>query len=281
MQIIIPFEPHHNDDPTNFMLPSLDRGEAISSMVVSEDNLALGTSQCRVLQYKMAGYNAETQQVNSHGIGSSFNQFSPSSPTLSSVSGISTSASSTKPTSKMQLSPPDFVPPLPPLSLDPTILQSDNRNVRNGMDDRIKSIFTAYTLVGEPTLSSLAPSNIASFGPLAEHALLPPSRRKISSQLIAKADDASAGDYLMTIPTKSLDLDILANHNSHKARLYRKPSREKAEQDPLPNPNKTIYSRKLAALCYEEGLNKRHLSSDDKSRDDRGSGTVSIGLHLL
>lgn len=276
MQIIIPFEPHHNDDPANFILPSLDRGEAISSMVVSEDNLALGTSQCRVLQYRMAGYTGEKQQSDAHGVVNSYNQFVPSSPTLSPVSA---SASSTKKKSKIQLSLPDFVPPLPPLSLDPTILQSDNRNARSGMDDRMKSIFTAYTLVGEPTLSSLAPSNFASFGPLVENVLLAPSRRKISSQLVAKADNKSAGDYLMTIPTKSLKLDILANHKSHKARLYRKPSREKAEQDPLRNPNKTIYSKKIAALCYEEGLNKRHLSPDDKSRSGKGSGTVSIDRH--
>ena len=277
MQIIVPFEPSHNDDPANFMLPSLDRGESICSMVVSEDKLALGTSQCRVLQYKMEGYSSKAQE-GAYGAGGSFKEFVPLSPTRSPSSANSTSASPPRPKPKRQLKLPDYAPPLAPLSLDPTLLQSDNPNVRNGMNDRMKSIFTAYTLVGEPTLTPLTPSNAASFGPLTENTLLTPSRRKISSQLSAKAADASEGDYLMTIPTSSLDLDILQNHNSHKARLYQKPPRQ-AGEEPLPNPNKTIYSKEIAALCYEEGLNKSHRSSDDKCRKE--SETVSERYRIV
>lgn len=258
VQIIVPFEPSQNDDPADFMLPSLDRGETICSMVISEDKLALGTSQCRVLQYQMAGYNATA-----HGAAGGFNDFVPPSPTRS--PGSVSSVSSPQPKAKQQLELPDYVPPQPQLSLDPKLLQSDNPGTRNGMNDRMKSVFTAYTLVKEPILTTMTSSNTACFGPLTKNALLTPSRRKISSKLIDNAAKSAEGDYLMTVPTASLKLDVLQDHNSKKAMLYRKPVRPAGEQDALPNPNKAIYSQKLAGLCYEEGLNHTHRSANGKS----------------
>jgi len=263
MQIIVPFDPSQNDNPDNFMVPLLDRGESICSMATSEDNLALGTSQCRVLQYKMF----ETHGgLTSSGRVNGVKEFVPTgrSPVLKSAPPMSSAVR--KP--KQQLEVLEYTPPMPPLSLDPTLLQSANPNVRNGMSDRMKSIFTEYILTREPKLTPINPSNINSFGPLSTDVLLLPSRRKISPLMSANAADASEGDYLKTVPTSSLDIDILQNHNSHKARLFRNPTtRHNGEQEPLPNPNKAIYSKRIASLCYEEGLNKTNPMSHDKSKN--------------
>ena len=265
MQIIVPFEPAQNDSPANFMLPQLDRGESISSMVVSEDNLALGTSQCRIVQYKLAGYTllgsqSTSETGSSTGYAKEFVPSHSASPTRSPISTKSMNKLALRPKQPIEL--PPYVPPMPALSLDPTLLQSDNPNVRNGMNDRIKSIFTAYTLAGEPTLTPLtSTANGSSSGPFTDTALLAPSKKLISPQLTGKAATSSKGDYLMTIPTSSLDLDLLENHSKKKTR-----SKHNKKLEPIPNPNKTIYSQKISAICFQPSQNRGHISSDDRSR---------------
>jgi hypothetical protein len=258
MQIVVPFEPSQNDDPASFMLPQLDRGESISAMVVSEDNLALGTSLCRVLQYNMAGYSRRTRKTS---IGSpSAKEFVPSSGShVGSTSRLPNAATSvmTSETEKQPLDVPPFAPPLPPLSLEPSLLQSENPNVRNGMNDKLKSIFTAYTLLGEPAVSALTLPPNSSFGPISDDVLISPGRRKVSTDLIAKADTTD-GDYLMTIPSKALDIDLMENYSNRKSNR----PRHKLATETLPNPNKTLYSKKLSALCYKEGFVGAHKSSD-------------------
>jgi hypothetical protein len=268
MQIIVPFEPSQNNNPASFMLPQLERGESISAVVASEDNLALGTSQCRVLQYKMAGYTGAAQP---RKLGSpTGKEFVSSARSQGAMGSPRTPETRTSPRPKQALEMPSFVPPLPPLSLEPSVLQSDNPNVRSGMDDRVKSIFTAYTLLGDPKLTPLASGLCSSFGPLTDDVLLTPSRRNVSSQLTAKAE--TSDDFLMTIPSASLNLNLMENHSdkkSSKAHRYKNLRRDEAET--LPNPNKTIYSKKLFALCYKDRLNQSHKSADDQ----KGSVTVS------
>ena len=279
MQIVVPFEPSQNDSPANFMLPQLERGESISAMVVAEDNLALGTSQCRILQYKMAGYDATVHRTSTAPASSTgfSNEFVPTSPTRS--PGSVKSMASAPPRPKKTLEAPAFVPPSPALSLDPTLLQSENPSVRNGVNDRIKSIFTAYTIVGDPMLANLPAGPNTSFGPLTANPLIVPAKRIIAPQLTAKAEK-NDGDYLMTIPTSSLEVDLLENHSTKKSHKHRR-NPKKAEGDTsdlIPNPNKTIFAKKIAALCYEN-LNRGPSSADDaKSR--RGGGTVSESVIL-
>jgi len=262
MQIIVPFEPSQNDNPDNFLLPQLDRGESISAMVVAEDKLALGASQSRVLSYKMA-YSPH-QQPRATGSppagGLSAKEFVPSAARFP---GSTNGRSDAPPRPMQSLQIPPFVAPLPELSLDASILQSDNPNVRNGINDRIKSVFTAYALVGVPKISHITPGANSSFGPLAENVLLTPSRKEISPQLTEKAG-AFEGDFLMTIPTTSLELDILADHSTVAEKKPRKYA--------LPNPNKTIYCKKLLALCYQQDLNRNHqIPGDRSSRNNYGA----------
>ena len=284
MQIIVPFEPSQNDIPINFMLPQLERGESISAMVVSDDDLALGTSQCRILQYKMAGYTTIGPQggpsvpTRSVGYGKEYVPTQVASPTRSPSAMKTTTRLPPRPKEPLEM--PSFVPPLPALSLDPSLLQSDNPNVRNGANDRIKSIFTAYTLIGEPTLTPLTGPNASNFGSLAEKPFLVPSKKMVSPQLTAKALPVTEGDFLMTIPTESLDVDLLENHSTKKYNKGRRNHKKSSEPpETIPNPNKTIYSQKISALCYQQNQKRGHRSTDDRSR--KGNGTVSEEASVL
>jgi hypothetical protein len=270
IQIIVPFEPSQNDVPANFMLPQLNRGEAISAMVVSEDNLALGTSQCRVLQYKMAGFG-----TGSHGRLAPGNTGSYTAKEFIPGEGSHTrSPSSVKnmtPSEKQPLEFPPFVPPSPALSIDASVLKSGNRGARNGINDRVKSIFSAYTLLSEPTLT---PLSTASFGPLMENPMLPPSKRKVDKDFTAKSITSTDGDYLQTIPTSSLKVDLLDDHSPINNGRHNHDSGR--TQKTLPNANKTIYNKKIASLVYQQP--KRHPGGDRSKRSD---GPVSISHYWL
>ena len=172
------------------------------------------------------------------------------------------------PRQKQPIESPSYVPPLPALSLDPSLLQSDNPNIRNGINDRIKSIFTAYTPTGEPTLTPLTGPNASNFGPLTTNPLLLSSKRQISPQLEAKAITSKEGDFLMTIPTSALELDLLESHTTkkhNKPHLNHRKGKEPAE--PIPNPNKTIHAKKIHALCYQQNQKRGHKSG-------KGAGSV-------
>ncbi|CAB9506151.1 PAN2-PAN3 deadenylation complex catalytic subunit PAN2 [Seminavis robusta] len=267
MQIIVPFEPSQNDIPANFMLPQLDRGEAISSMVVSEDNLALGTSQCRVLQYKMAGYDSSTRNMSGTtrtGVYAA-KEFFPAQGRSPRSPGSSKNMAPTLPQPKKPLEFRSFVPPAPALSIDASVLKSGNRGLRNGVNDRVKSVFSAYTLMGEPTLTPLSTGR---FGPLTDHIFMPPAKRSIAPDLAEKSITSSEGDYLMTIPTSSLDVDLFESHNPN-GKWRRKHTNGRAGRnnpEPIPNPNKTIYNKKVAALVYQQP--KRNPKSDAAKAHD-------------
>lgn len=244
------------------MLPQLDRGESISTVVISEDDLALGTSQSRVLQYKMAGYKrGKTQSL---GLNVTANEFVPSSSSSSRVPTVQHG--------KQPLEIPSSVQSLPALSLDPSLLQTDNPNVRNGINDRMKSIFATYTLLKDPTVSVLSPSPNSSFGPLSEDVLITSNRRNVSSKLTAQAD-ADDGDYLMTIPTKALNIKLMDNH-ADKEYIRR---REWPRDETLPNPNKTIYAQKISALCYESGVFQSHKSTGPSPVSSTASLLSALG----
>jgi PAB-dependent poly(A)-specific ribonuclease subunit 2 len=285
LQVVVPFEEEINS-ANSFILPQMDQGEYISAMRVSEENLALGTSQGNVLQYRLAGFEKKA----SSGLKSGGELFVPpgggsgqSSPAAGVGRGGRFNRGSDQVKEKRQLVMPPFQPPVPPLSVDPTLLQTDDPNSRGGigMNEQIKSIFTAYTLCRTPTVSAVGdPSNEAgsSFGSLATNPMVSPARMHVSSNLMSKATPAVA--LLQSLPTSKLELDLLEDHRPQhvKARINKK-------KDPLENPNKLLYTSKLNAIAYESGLNRRMQSTgkrnarsgkagEDGATDD--SGQVDI-----
>jgi hypothetical protein len=113
IQILTPFEPQ-NGKSTSFLLPPLQQGESLSAFSHPEENgdeLALGTSLGRVLRYCLSGSKAK-QKIRT----------------------------------KVQLEIPPYLPALPDLSLDPTLLQGDP-DMRNGTTEEVRSIFGTYTML--------------------------------------------------------------------------------------------------------------------------------------
>ena len=249
LQVLVPFEAQ-NEKSTSFLIPTLDQGESISAMLLSEDNLALGTSSGRVLEYCISGYDTNTKASPTKG-----DVFVPSGSRSISVSSSTRSRFSRK--NKQCLEMPAFLPPSPPVSLDPTLLQSNDANIRNGTSDKMKSLFTSYVLLADPTLTSIgnhAQDARPTFGSLGNMPVVASSRRTVVQNLISGAVSGH-GDFMLSIPTSKLELDLLANHNPVPKRYKGGKSKE-----PIPNPNKLIYCSALSSSCYEDGLNGRKRS---------------------
>jgi hypothetical protein len=88
--------------------------------------------------------------------------------------------------------------------------------------------------------------------------------------LVAKAVDTANGDYLMTVPAKALDIDLMANHTDRKSNS----GKVSTDDQTLPNPNKSIHSKKLSSMCYKEGLVQA------RKRSDSSSVSPYFGYHL-
>lgn len=244
-QVMVPFQ----DAALNkFILPRLGRSESINTLCVADDKLALGTNKGNLLQYCLAGFQhpnaALPMDVSTRG-----GMFVPSP-----GSGVLSSAVHARPKTveKQPLVMPPFEPPPPVVSLDASVLLKDDPTTRIGMNDRIKSIFGAYILTVDPSVSSIGdPSDrsFTSFGPLAANPLVAQCRFKVSPTLARK--ESHSMDFVQTIPTSELDVDIFDDHRPTKVK-----DREKKKSEPSKNPNKLIYNNKLFKVCYAESFNR-------------------------
>jgi len=122
------------------------------------------------------------------------------------------------------------------------------------MTDKVRSVFTAYILSAEPTVTHIGdPSSGSgsSFGPLATNPAVAPGKLQVSSDLMNKASQTV--DFVQTIRTADLEFDVFEDHRpTH--------TQNKKKRDPLPNPNKFLCSQKLNSAAYEESLNKTKKS---------------------
>jgi hypothetical protein len=111
---------------------------------------------CNVLQYELAGYGLRQQQTErASPFGVRVPEFVPSG---AGGTGYTCGDSATAlpnmqpPAAKKPLMLPPYVPKMPAMSMDPSLLQSsDDRGLRNGATDKLKSLFTAYIMCKEPT----------------------------------------------------------------------------------------------------------------------------------
>lgn len=215
LQIIEPFQESVDARSSNFLVPALERGESITAMSLSEDRLGLGTSRGNVLQYRLAGFGQATSK-------------------------------------KKILELPSFTPSPPALSLDPALLSSPDPALRNGLTDATKSIFSAYILTKEANVSALG-NRFTSFGPLMSNPLIGGSRLQVSSRLLQSATHSV--DFLQTIPTSNLEVDLFDDHRSNNV------DRSGSRSQPKQNPNKLLHSSKLYSLAYEESFNRSKKGS--------------------
>jgi PAB-dependent poly(A)-specific ribonuclease subunit 2 len=267
IQIMYPFQQEKTPDTSDFLLPTLERSETVTSLRVAEQgdtcSLSLGTSQGRILQYHMAGSTTTTSSITSSGV------FMPSRPPGGSLSLAKSVSFRPNTMEKEPLVMPPFHPAPPPISLQASLLESDDPNIRRGSTDRMRSILTTYVLTTTPSVSSLGdPRNEASttFGRLATKPLVAPSRLEVSPKLLAKVDQTI--DFLQTVPTADLGLDLLQDHRTTQSKSN---ATTKKDGSTRPNPNKLLYSGNLFNMAYSESLNRRSTAkgSGNRIRDSR------------
>lgn len=270
VQTLVPFEAQ-NEKSTTFLLPQLEQNEFISALAQSDANLALGTSSGRVLTYRLAGFQPAIQRKPTPA---KPGRFSGPASKNAATAAQSTLGRTSAPVRKQPLEMPPFIPPLPAVSLDPSLLlASAEPGIRNGANDKVKSVMSTYVLDADPRLTSIGNSvetAVACFGPLASQPIIASGRRTVAPGLIHEAATAD-GDFLLTIPTSRLEVDLLENHIGTSKRY-----RGKNPKEARPNPNKLLHSNKLSSICYEDGLNgKRRL------RGQRSGNSVSFIQRVL
>lgn len=237
LHIMVPFETETNTSTYSFIIPLIDSDERMTSMCVSDEYLAIGTNKSNVFQYQLYGYD-RTKMKNSQ-----VNE-------------------------RMALDIPNYVPPVPGLSIDPIVLLNQPNGLRNGPTDRIKSVFGAYTMCATPTATPLGNPKVPStFGPLADQPMISGSKRGISHNILREALKME-GDFIQTIPTSALKIDLFEDHNSF-VRTGRK-------KDPVLNPNKLLYNEKLASLCFQPDV--RWGENRKKHGDKESNSSIDINV---
>lgn len=259
-QILVPFQ---YTASTKFIIPRLNRGESINCMSVTDDKIALGTNQGKVLQYRMSGFQPKMSPSAAESARGGI--FIP--PTLSRSASSGTAIKPRKALKQPLIMPP-FEPSLPAVPIEASLLLNKNFTVRAGIGDKIKSIFGAYILTTDPTVSSMGyphDSSPTSFGPLATNPLVAQCRFQVSTNLVSKASHTV--DFVQTIPSSALDVDIFEDHRPNRIK-----DREKEKNSSLQNPNKFIYNNTLFKVAYSESLNK----SKRYEKHSRQYGKTSI-----
>lgn len=234
MQVITPFETQ-NEKTISFDLPPLQQGESITAISQPENDtgeLALGTSMGRMIGYSLSGYK-QTKTLRK----------------------------------KESLVMPQYYPDPPPVSMEPSLLQG-NPGLRNGATDEMRSLFATYILQSFARVTSIGNSvedAVESFGSLASMPISMDQRRKVNPALLK---DAITGEkeYMLTVPTSKIDVDLLANQTPV-SKNYKGKKNIKA----IPNPNKMLYNDKLSSLGYEAGWNGK--GKQPQQRQHRGQRT--------
>ncbi|KAG7343374.1 exonuclease [Nitzschia inconspicua] len=277
MQIVTPFEPQ-DGKTTSFLIPQLQQGEsltAFSTPVIDQDELAVGTSFGRVFTYRLEGFGNYGNKTKTREISatSTWSKKTKLSSTTHSFGDIIDTKS--KPT-KQTLDIPPFGPPLPDLSLEPMLLQGDP-NLRNGTSEEMRSIFGMYTLVVDPTVTCIGntPDDaFVTFGAIGSTPIVADKRRTVAKSLL-KETTVGEREFMLTVPTSKLGVDLLSNHA-----VVSKRYKGKKVKESLANPNKTLYNTKISSLCYEAGCNGSKAQSSRGQRTNSGGSTEEIMVEI-
>lgn len=269
LQVITPFEGlgvgESKVDSTSttamdYFQPPLDSAELITTMTVSGQDLAIGTSNGNLLQYRMAGYDRvisstrimNKTSVTSTGADSTVDIRSDTSGYTSTL-GVQpvTDDNCTHSGEKEQLIPPPYTLEPPELSIEPHCLRSD---LDCQTSNTPYSIFNAYKLDSEPTLSRFTDEedqfNPYSFGPLSNNILCPSGKRLLSDNLIALLEDEKDNAHFLTsIPTSKLALDLFSTGDSG--------GNKRGNSLGLLNMNKLLYGKNFSNICYDGNADPR------------------------
>lgn len=130
----------------------------------------------------------------------------------------------------------------------------------------MRALVSTYILRSDPKLSCIGNTPdeaLPYFGPMGASKIIPSSKRTVAPSFIGDLQPAP-GDFILTIPTSKLELDLFADHNPLSKRYKgKKPATttsapNAAGLDTKSNPNKLLYNAKLSSMCYEVGGKKKY-----------------------
>jgi PAB-dependent poly(A)-specific ribonuclease subunit 2 len=167
---------------------------------------------------------------------------------------------------------PPLTPPAPAMSMDPTLLSSpDPSRRRNETSDAFRSIFSAYIMTKETLVSSL--KSPATFGPLISQPIIDGGTVHVSDNLMQNASHSV--DFVTTIPTADLQLDLMCDFSGSKN------SRTGKGSTPKQNANKLLHTKKLYNAVYGESLNRSKKGGKSAVNDDSGGmGEENEGIDI-
>jgi PAB-dependent poly(A)-specific ribonuclease subunit 2 len=99
------------------------------------------------------------------------------------------------------------------------------------------------------------------FGSVGSTPIVAEKRRAVLKSLL-KQTTVGERDFMLTLPTSKLGVDLLANHNVITTRFS-----DRKVNDSIPNPNKTLYNSKVSSLCYEDGFNGKRTPARGSVED--------------
>lgn len=232
-QICTPYDDLEGTVFAEYIQPELAQGEKITALSVYGRDMVLGTSQSNVILFKM----------------------SDSSPTIPAAAQLPNADD------RAPVIPPEYAPPPPEISLEANIL-------RVGAQDSTVSFMNFYTLHAKPVVSSLEGSgHMDPFGPLSSRPLVPSSRRALSDKLAEVVRKQNTNDFVVSVKTSDLDVDILAPEKD----IMKRVSRTETVGVNLPNPNRLVFSGDTSGTCYKFPVTQKRatkFSGDSKDEDD-------------
>ena len=232
-QICTPYDDLEGTGFAEYIQPELAQGEKITALSVYGRDCVLGTSQSNVILFKM----------------------SDSSPTIPAAAQLPNADE------RAPVIPPEYVPPPPEISLEPNIL-------RVGAQDSTASFMNFYTLNAKPIVSSLeGGGHVEPFGPLSSRPLVGSSRRALSDKLAEVVRKQNTNDFVVSVKTSDLDVDMLAPERNIKKRV----NRSETKDVNLPNPNRLVFSGDTSGICYKFPVTQKRAtkgSGDNKDEDE-------------
>ena len=101
-----------------------------------------------------------------------------------------------------------------------------------------------------------------SFGPIGGKPIVTSGNKTVAQSLLKEAAIGER-EFLLTIPTSKLNIDVLSNFGTTK---------KEKKLPPKMNPNKFLNCSNLESICYEAGVNGKRMA---RQRGQINQGSVS------
>lgn len=102
--------------------------------------------------------------------------------------------------------------------------------------------------------------------------IIPDKRRTVAKSLLKEAA-VGEREFMLTVPTSKLGVDLLANQV-----VVSKRYKGKKVKQAIPNPNKAIYNDKVSSICYQVGFDGKRTQTRGQEGASGGSADEVIQI---